>query len=94
MNGEEITSGVMEIYQHVGITPQFDPLWENLTVKEHLEIFGRVKGLSGNNLKDQMNYYIKVMQLDQYINVRSKTLSGGNKRKLCVTMALIGGSSI
>lgn len=34
------------------------------------------------------------MQLQEYMNFRAKTLSGGNKRKLCVTMALIGGSTI
>lgn len=34
------------------------------------------------------------MQLKNYTNVRSKQLSGGNKRKLCVTIALIGGSTI
>lgn len=31
------------------------------------------------------------MQLEDYINKRAGKLSGGNKRKLCVTMALIGG---
>ena len=30
------------------------------------------------------------MQLEQYIHRRSKNLSGGNKRKLCVSNALIG----
>ena len=31
------------------------------------------------------------MQLDAYKLVKSKNLSGGNKRKLCVSIALIGG---
>lgn len=31
--------------QHVGICPQFDCIWENLTPIEHLLLFGRIKGL-------------------------------------------------
>ena len=31
------------------------------------------------------------MQLDHYVKVKSERLSGGNKRKLCVSLALIGG---
>jgi len=34
------------------------------------------------------------MQLSEYRKVRSAKLSGGNKRKLCVTMALIGNPSL
>jgi ATP-binding cassette subfamily A (ABC1) protein 3 len=36
----------MEIFQDVGICPQFDALYDNITVKEHLAYFARVKGQS------------------------------------------------
>jgi ABC-type multidrug transport system ATPase subunit len=42
----------MEVYQNVGITPQFDALWENLTVREHLRLFGNIKGLTGQALEE------------------------------------------
>ena len=32
--------------------------------------------------------------MDQYVSTKAGNLSGGNKRKLCVANALIGGSSI
>ncbi|EAR96798.2 transporter family ABC domain protein (macronuclear) [Tetrahymena thermophila SB210] len=87
----EVESGLMEVYQDVGICPQFDNLYENLTVFEHLRLFGRIKGLKGNDLKESIDYFLKVMQLEDYINRKASQLSGGNKRKLCVSMALIGG---
>jgi len=59
-------------------------------VKEHLYLFGSLKGLNGHELEENIQYYIKVMSLDDHINKRSMNLSGGNKRKLCVTNALIG----
>jgi ATP-binding cassette, subfamily A (ABC1), member 3 len=34
------------------------------------------------------------LQLNEYKDVRSKKLSGGNKRKLCVAMSLVGNPSL
>lgn len=53
-----------------------------------------MKGLKGKDLEDSINYFIQVMQLKDYENVKAGVLSGGNKRKLCVTMALIGGPNM
>ena len=61
---------------------------------EHFNIYGRMKGLLGQDLIDSVNYFVRVMQLNDYINVRAGKLSGGNKRKLCVTLALIGGPDL
>lgn len=41
-----------------------------------------------------MNFYISNLQLDEYRAVQSRKLSGGNKRKLCVAMALIGNPTL
>lgn len=81
----------MDIYTDVGICPQFDSLYENLSVADHLKLFGRMKGLTGSDLKESVDYFIQIMQLSEYRNRAAGKLSGGNKRKLCVTIALIGG---
>lgn len=74
--------------------PQFDCIWENLTPKEHLYLFGRMKGLTGKDLEESVQYFLATMQLEEYIKRKAGRLSGGNKRKLCVSNALIGGPSI
>lgn len=48
-----------------------------------------MKGQSSDSLNRLVDYYLKVMQLDEYANVKAGKLSGGNKRKLSVSMALI-----
>ena len=90
----EIDTNISHIFKEVGICPQFDCLWENLTVKEHLLVFGSMKGLNGQELQENIDYYIFVMSLSDHINKKSTVLSGGNKRKLCVTNALIGSPSL
>ena len=89
-NETEIDTNISDIFKEVGVCPQFDCLWEDLTVKDHLRVFGRMKGLNGKELEENIDYYIKVMSLTDEINKKSNVLSGGNKRKLSVANALIG----
>eukprot|EP00928_Gymnodinium_smaydae_P069938 TRINITY_DN5383_c0_g1_i1.p1 TRINITY_DN5383_c0_g1~~TRINITY_DN5383_c0_g1_i1.p1 ORF type:complete len:1224 (-),score=136.10 TRINITY_DN5383_c0_g1_i1:43-3276(-) len=74
----------------IGYCPQFDALIEKMTVTEHMYLYGRVKGLTGRDLSVAIDKKMKDMQLDMYVNRRSGSLSGGNKRKLSVAMAIIG----
>ena len=90
----EINTNMSHIFKEVGICPQFDCLWDNLTVKEHLSVFGSMKGLHGQELDENLDYFIKVMSLTDHVNKKSNILSGGNKRKLCVSNALIGSPSL
>lgn len=85
---------MVDIFKDVGICPQFDCLWENLTPKEHLFLFGRMKGLRKQELSQSVAYFLQTMQLDFFKETKAGNLSGGNKRKLCVADALIGGPDL
>ena len=72
------------VYQILGYTPQFDALWDELTGREHLELFAAIKGASANSVTN----VIQKMELEQYADKCAGTYSGGNKRKLSVAIAL------
>lgn len=78
----------------MGICPQTDCVWEFLTPVEHFYLFGRLKGLTGADLKEVVEYYLDVLQLRSYIKTKAGELSGGNRRKLCVGLALMGGPKL
>ena len=65
-----------------------------MTVNEHLTFFGKLKGLQGKYLEEIIGFYTKNLHLDEYKDQRAGTLSGGNKRKLCVCISLIGNPSL
>jgi len=90
----EVNRNMVDIFKDVGICPQFDCLWENLTPKEHLFLFGRMKGLRKQELSQSVAYFLQTMQLDFFKETKAGNLSGGNKRKLCVADALIGGPDL
>ena len=43
--GYEISKHPMKAFEHMGYCPQADTLWSVVTVKEHLQLFARVRGI-------------------------------------------------
>ncbi|KAH7630276.1 hypothetical protein B0T09DRAFT_400118 [Sordaria sp. MPI-SDFR-AT-0083] len=78
----------------LGIAPQKNVLWDELTVEEHLRIFNRLKSPKQLATKEEILELIRGVDLAQKINARSGTLSGGQKRKLQLGMMLTGGSAV
>jgi len=78
----------------VGYCPQFDALFPTMTPKEHLYLYARIKGVERESLESVVDDMIRTLQLTRYANKPAGTLSGGNKRKLSVAIALIGSPKI
>ncbi|CAD8188760.1 unnamed protein product [Paramecium octaurelia] len=91
---QEVRKGLGDVYQNVGICPQFDSLYDIVNVRRHLQIWAYLKGLRGDEVNQTIEYFMKVMQLTAYENTLASQLSGGNKRKLCVALALMGGTNM
>jgi ABC-type multidrug transport system ATPase subunit len=47
-----------KIRLQTGICPQDNVLWDELTAKEHLLFFARIKGLEGQELKDAVSLWL------------------------------------
>ncbi|RAL60412.1 hypothetical protein DID88_000187 [Monilinia fructigena] len=78
----------------LGIAPQKNVLWNELTVEEHIRIFNSLKSTGPRDSKAALRKLIVAIDLDRKINAKSKTLSGGQKRKLQLGMMFTGGSSV
>ncbi|KAF9197383.1 ATP-binding cassette sub- A member 5 [Haplosporangium sp. Z 27] len=74
----------------IGICPQFDVLWPKLTVRDHLELFAKIKGVAPEQIHEAVEQMVHEMGLTELGEKRSKTFSGGNKRRLSLAMAVIG----
>jgi ABC-type multidrug transport system ATPase subunit len=90
IGGHSIYNERNECRKLIGYTAQDNPLWVNLTVKEHLEFYARVKGVLPNQIEEVVANIIVDMDLSLYVTKRAGQLSGGNKRKLVIAMSLIG----
>ena len=66
----------------IGYCPQFEAIFENLTVHQHLDFYANIKGVRSDYLIELVDKTMKEMDLIDYKHVNAGQLSGGNKRKL------------
>lgn len=76
----------------MGVCPQHDILFDLLTPEEHLDIFYDFKGGDPATKKDDIEKILKDVGVDDKKKNMAYQLSGGNKRKLSVAIALCAGS--
>jgi ATP-binding cassette subfamily A (ABC1) protein 3 len=88
------SDGLRRARNGIGYCPQHNPLLGILSVREHLEMFGMLKGLAGRDLDEARDLWIAAMDLTNHQFKLAGNLSGGNKRKLCVAIAMIGDPEI
>ncbi|CAD7964725.1 unnamed protein product [Amoebophrya sp. A120] len=74
----------------IGYTSQANPIWDSMTVIEHLEFYALVKGVPAEYFQETIDKTIQDMDLVIHKHKKAGTLSGGNKRKLVIAMSLIG----
>ena len=85
--GVEVSNGYSKIRQKVGILPQdFEP-FENLKPWEAVEYWGALFGLKLT--KAQCSELLRSVDLSHRENLLAKHLSGGEKRKLGIALAMV-----
>ncbi|KAI4190445.1 MAG: hypothetical protein LQ346_004915 [Caloplaca aetnensis] len=78
----------------LGFCPQHNVLWDQLSVLEHIKIFATLKAQAIPESKVQVDELVAACDLQEKVGAKSKTLSGGQKRKLQLAMAFVGGSQV
>uniref|UniRef100_A0A3P9AZG2 P-type phospholipid transporter n=1 Tax=Maylandia zebra TaxID=106582 RepID=A0A3P9AZG2_9CICH len=92
--GKDIRSELSTIRQNLGVCPQHNVLFSMLTVEEHIWFYARLKGLSEEKVKAEMEQIVNDVGLPHKRKSRTSTLSGGMQRKLSVALAFVGGSKV
>ncbi|ORX45239.1 hypothetical protein BCR36DRAFT_333611 [Piromyces finnis] len=77
----------------IGICPQFDALWNVLTVKEHIEFYYSMCGYSKQDVKEIVSSLVDYCGIESHINKKVCEVSGGTKRKLSLIVSLCSSPS-
>ena len=94
IQGYDVQKEFTKARKLIGYCPQHDAIFPLMTVEEHLWYYARVKGIHPERRMAAIEKAIHDLNLTDYRNKPAGTLSGGNKRKLSVAMALIGNPPI
>ena len=80
----DLDKDIDRIKEIIDISPQETSVANNLTVKENLEFFASIY-----NSNSEIEEVASLFNLNEVLNQRAKTLSGGYKRRLSIAIALI-----
>ena len=79
------------IHKYVGICPQFDVVWHDLTVAEHLSFQARQRGVTQHRLTAEVQKAALAVGLDgDGFFTKAGLLSGGMRRRLSIAMSIVG----
>ena len=92
--GHDVVEDAQLARQNLGFCPQFDALLDHLTCEEHLDMFACLRGIPKQHRKSSASILLNGLGLATHRKKLASNLSGGNRRKLSVAVALMGGPSV
>ena len=73
----------------VGYVPQYGGYFNDLTLHDNLKAISEIVIDNKNSRTEKINYLISKFELDNLKDIKAKFLSGGQKRKLVIALALL-----
>ena len=94
IGNEEVVSNQAEAFQQLGYCPQFDAVWQRVTIREHLALYATIRGVPSKRIPSLVNSYLVGLRIEEHADKYAKDCSGGTKRKLSYAMSMLGAPKI
>ncbi len=86
VHGEKVRANKTKLWEKIGYLVEIPHSYPNLTVRENIEIFRKLRCIKDRNAVKQI---MSKLELETYANRKAKNLSLGNKQRLGLAKALI-----
>lgn len=73
----------------LGIVPQEIAIYDRLTPRENMQVFGQLQGLSGSNLRSRIDWALQWTGLEDRSQHPVGTFSGGMKRRVNIACSVL-----
>jgi len=94
IGGSDVATQTDEIKNLIGYMSQKFSLYDELTVYENLQFYGRLYGLRATDLKQRRDELVAMTHLEPYMNRRAALLSGGWRQRLAMACSLLHKPSV
>lgn len=91
VQGVEVQKNTQMAREHIGVCPQFDAI-DKITARQELQFYARIKGIE--NVNRDVELVMNKVGLTPDASRLAHKLSGGNKRKLSLAIALLGNPKV
>ena len=87
--GHDMKTAMDEVKKVNGLVPQDLALYPTLSARVNLNFFGRIYGLSGNELKERVEDVLRIVALTERADQTVDKYSGGMKRRVNIAAGLV-----
>lgn len=87
--GKDIFSDELNVKKYIGVVPQHINFDQDLTVWENMELHGRLHHIPKSQRHARIEELLNYVELQDRVNDKVKSLSGGMKRRLLIVRALM-----
>lgn len=87
--GKDIFSDELNVKKYIGVVPQHINFDQDLTVWENMELHGRLHHIPKSERYARIEELLNYVELQDRVNDKVKSLSGGMKRRLLIVRALM-----
>jgi len=94
IHGESLRYNLTAVQKLIGVCPQHNVLWEELSAAEHLQIFCDIKGVPRIERDDMIKARLNDVLLWDVKDKAAGKFSGGMKRRLQVAISAVGNPSL
>lgn len=89
IDGHSVLKDAEAVKRVIGVVPQEIALYPDLTARENLRFWGRMYSLSGDVLKQRIEYVLDIAGLSDRADEKVETYSGGMKRRINIAVGLL-----
>jgi sodium transport system ATP-binding protein len=89
IDGVELQPGNDQSRKSLGVLPDFQGLYPRLTAREHMQYFGRLNGLQGKVLEDNIDQLIQDLDMAEIAGRKTEGFSQGESLKVSLARALV-----
>jgi ABC-2 type transport system ATP-binding protein len=89
IDGADMARDAAQLKRRIGLVPQELSLYEDLSARANLELFGALYGLSGARLAGRVSQALDLVGLADRARDKPASFSGGMKRRLNIACGLV-----
>ncbi len=89
VDGYDVLTEAQEVRRRIGVLPDSHGLYPRLSARENIRYYGRLHGLKGNVLEQDIDDLVKLLDMKEFADRRTEGFSQGQRLKVAIARALI-----
>ena len=89
VDGHDIQTDAMQVKKSIGVLTHSAGIYERLSGRENVRYYGQLHGLDGKLLDKKISELAELLDMEDFIERRTKGFSQGQKTKVALARALI-----